>query len=81
MATYSMGVEMVKAEVDTARAVSGEFPKLMVASDGEIVLFVDYGKGMVVNGGKENAMGAYSSSWVMDCFQHFTGTVTLSNEG
>lgn len=48
-----------------------------------VVLFIEPRTGVVVYTEGDNPaweIGFYSSTWVMSCFEEFTGTVTLSNK-
>ena len=57
------------------------FPKLMIAEDGEIVLFSEEKVGVIVNT-KINSfyqIGEYSDDWHMNSFKDFYGSITMSN--
>jgi len=57
-----------------------DYPKLMVAADGEIVLMCSHGKGVVIRCGNTiNPVGQMSECWHMNCFKDYTGTITLEN--
>lgn len=48
-----------------------------------VVFFIEPRKGIVVHTEGNNPawkIGFHSSTWVMSCFEEFTGTVTLSNK-
>ena len=55
-----------------------EFPKLMISTEGRIVLMTKEGSGTVVNS-KRNDLGRHDDSWVMDAFEDYHGTITLGN--
>lgn len=58
-----------------------QYPCLMVASDGDIVLFFGPSEGVAVHVTPEdgNVIGEYCNTWKMHYFQPFHGTVTLEN--
>ena len=72
---------MVKSSVS---GIQSGFPKMMVAGDGEVVMFSAPDVGMVLVPGKSysesNPVGYYHDSWDMSYFSDFSGKVTLSNE-
>jgi hypothetical protein len=55
------------------------FPKLMIASDGLVVLLGTKGKGQVVNSGIGPWPVGELASWDSRGFEDFHGTITLSN--
>lgn len=70
----------MKSEVKLEQKLKYEYPKIMIAEDGVIVLFLEDRVGFVVGNPREfNPIGYYSDWWIMDRFKDFTGTVTLSN--
>lgn len=73
---------MVKAETNIVPA-RGAFPKMMVADDGEIVLFSDSETGTTIVEGsdREYKVGYFQRNWDIGQFRDFSGYVTLSNEG
>jgi hypothetical protein len=58
------------------------FPKLMACKDGQINLFIEENRGVVVyKGGSISwSVGYFSEDWKMNSFTDFHGTVTLSND-
>lgn len=70
----------MKVEVNENKQVQErEFPKLMVANNGEVVLFESYKSGTVLKG-VDWKTGHYSNNWSMNEFSDFNGSITLSNE-
>lgn len=58
-----------------------EYPKLMVGSDIDLIVFMtSYGKGFVVKGNNYNDIGDNCNTWAMDNFKDFNGSVTLQND-
>jgi len=53
--------------------VSLEYPKLMIAADGFIVLFYKKGCGLRIDD-----KYSYSSNWAMNLFKDFKGTITIT---
>lgn len=68
----------MKSTVSSRLVTSPVFPRLMVADDGQVVLFIADRTGTVVKEGCD-PIGDYSCSWHMPDFKDFTGTVTLEN--
>ena len=74
-----MGVKSEKARKDNGL----EYPALMIgAVSGVVVLMRGYARGTVVHksGSTVHDIGEYSSTWSMESFEPFTGTITLSND-
>lgn len=58
-----------------------QYPFIGIGKQGYIVLFISYCEGIVLNNtNSEYRIGEYSTSWNMDFFTPFTGTITLSND-
>ena len=75
----------MKSKVKNEKVVMAvkPFPKLMIASDGVIVLFESKRNGVVVshNGGfTTTAVGESCNEWHMGSFEDFDGEVILSND-
>ena len=67
---------MIKSKV-SAGAQPKDYPKLMVADDLLIVLFLEYEVGTII---KPVAMrGHHLKTWDMSEFTDFDGSITLSN--
>lgn len=57
------------------------YPCLMRGTrNGSVVLFTGDEKGTCVHAEGANVLGEYSDIWIMDCFEPFNGTITLSND-
>jgi len=77
----------MKSEITSEKSIfSLKFPKLMelkkkTPHGNVIVLFSDENHGVAVyeDGQICYEIGHYASDWIMDDFQDFTGSVTLSN--
>ena len=54
-----------------------DYPKLMICGDRLIVLMISKGVGHMLQGSYE--LGYSANDWDMDCFEDYTGTVTLEN--
>ena len=71
---------MIKSEVVINARVDAGYPKLMINTDGDVVLFKEVEKGTIVFVGKSlNYLAYFSSMWNMDYFTDFVGKLTLSN--
>ena len=59
-----------------------KYPWIGIAEGGELVLFVGDSEGVAVDNGPREGdeVGHYSSTWRMDAFTEFKGSVTLSND-
>ena len=57
-----------------------EFPKLMIAGAGVVVLFNRDCEGTVVGGEEYETIGHYSTGWDMEAFKDYEGEITLRNE-
>ena len=58
-----------------------KYPCLMMSKQTlAVVLFVSPSIGTTVSEGLGSCLGYHTSSWDMNCFEHFHGTVTLSND-
>lgn len=56
------------------------YPRLMLETNQtRIILFTGSGTGTVVHSGHLMDIGDYCSTWDMDCFTEFTGTIELKN--
>lgn len=57
------------------------FPKLMIANDGEIVLFTSLSEGTVIELGKntQDKIGEFRRDWFCYLFVDFYGSITMSN--
>jgi len=55
-----------------------KYPCLM-ESDGLIVLFLESSSGIVVSGNEYYSIGTFMSSWKMDSFVPFKGSITISS--
>lgn len=56
-----------------------DYPCLMIAKDGDIVLMDCYECGSVLKS-KTYRVGEYRTTWVMAAFSKFDGILTLRNE-
>lgn len=56
-----------------------EFPKLMHSGE-LVVLFWSFGNGTVVHPNKTHFVGYYCTTWHMNDFEYFEGTIELSNK-
>lgn len=60
-----------------------DFPKLMKSKDsGVVVLFTSEKSGMVVYNEESSVVdkeGDFINDWLPECFEDFTGEITLSN--
>lgn len=56
-----------------------EYPKLMIFPEVMIVLFLEYGKGVIVKSFTDYREYSYHSDFVMADFIDFDGEVTLKN--
>lgn len=65
--------------VMSEEAGKDEYPKLMIARDGSIILFTDYKTGVCVHGEGED-VGDWSDEWAMGVFEPFHGTITLTSK-
>tara|TARA_R110000765_G_scaffold20317_1_gene52806 strand:- start:24705 stop:24923 length:219 start_codon:yes stop_codon:yes gene_type:complete len=71
---------MINSRFGNKKGGDDSFPTLMVAGDGDIVLFTEYEAGVIVYSGNSSfPVGYYSSSWQMDQFEYFNGDVVISN--
>ena len=71
---------MIKSEVVTNARVDNSYPKLMITSDGDIVLFTSISTGtLVFNATDIWPVGDYDVRWTDEDFTDFEGTITLSN--
>jgi hypothetical protein len=74
-----MEVVMIEVEINTEK--DNEYPKLMISKDfGHIVLMDAPKRGVNIREGSNYIVGYFSEHWNMDCFEDFTGTVTLKNK-
>ena len=70
----------MKVEInEPKKAKEKGFPKLMIAKDGEMVLFQSLSVGTVIKG-VEYGIGHHSVRWAMKDFSDFEGSITLSND-
>ena len=78
----------MKSRIEIEQVPVKPFPKLMVekpeAGTGAVVLFTAPKVGTVVYAGYDDEeppyeTGEHGTSWIMDCFKDFEGTVILSN--
>tara|TARA_R110000822_G_scaffold76214_2_gene183162 strand:+ start:187 stop:405 length:219 start_codon:yes stop_codon:yes gene_type:complete len=56
------------------------FPKLMIADDGQIVLFASQEVGIRITSNNSFSTGTISNVWIMSAFKDYNGEVTLKNE-
>jgi len=57
-----------------------ELPKLMVGEEGQVVMFHDYGKGIVVVSSVDiQPIGHYATNWYMPQFKDYNKPVTIKN--
>jgi hypothetical protein len=70
----------VKVSLSIALGTIKDFPKLMRASDGLIVLFTKEKCGIVVNAGNGHRFSDFEDDWAMDCFKDYEGEITLKNQ-
>lgn len=60
-----------------------EYPKLMIGSDGLIVLFYQETKGTVIKSSSKDVIGFtighYSDTWNMDWFDDYNEPITIQN--
>ena len=72
---------MIKSVVNEVKTELKErsYPWLGEGDNGLIVLFTQKKKGVVIVGSPLYVVGYQVSSWIMDTFKPFTGSVTLSN--
>ena len=57
-----------------------EFPKLMIANNNLIVLFIKEGVGMVVNNDGIYDFGRYSETWQSKLFKDYNRKLILKND-
>ncbi len=57
-----------------------KFPMLMKSDSGVIVLMKEVSCGVVVASPVITPIGQYSTTWPMEHFTPFTGSITLSND-
>ena len=71
----------MKVEV-IQEVIKESYPCLMQSINNDcIVLFSSYKYGTCISSGSsDNEIGETSSTWAMDLFVTFTGTITLSND-
>ncbi len=69
---------MIKSVVSFKTGCDRDYPKLMVADEGLIVLFLEAEEGTVIQSDNYQC-GYYAEDWEMSDFTDFNGTVTLSN--
>jgi hypothetical protein len=67
----------VKSAIVGSDETIEQFPCLMIAENGEVVLFISSCCGTSIVG--NNKIGEYSEYWDMSRFKLFTGKVELSN--
>jgi hypothetical protein len=73
-------IDMINSRFSNSESKDGSFPTLMVADDGDIVLFSEYSVGVIVySDNPAYHVGFYSSGWNMDRFKCFNGDVVISN--
>lgn len=65
-----MKSKVIKGEVEN------DFPKLMEAESGRVVLFIADGIGTTIGGVGD--LGSYYNDWSMDVFKPFHGEVILT---
>ena len=75
-----MSVKSTKQKANSPR----DFPKLMVTTEGKVVLFSAEGRGTVVfneesNGFETSGIGYHTNSWSMRKFTDYLAEVTLFN--
>lgn len=71
---------MIQSNIKEIEYDNLEFPCLGKGNNGLVVLFHDLGSGTVVHGNHVYTIGHYSTSWVMDTFTPFKGTVKLKHK-
>lgn len=72
----------MKVEVNEQSVGKSPYPRLMISDNGLIVLFTKFEHGFVVYSPEDYTFGEgyHSSTWAMDNFREFTGSVTFSND-
>lgn len=70
----------VNCAIANRKNKSTSFPKIMIGTNGTIVLFSEYGVGTVLNTNKYHDTGYYFTDWQMDQFKDFDNQITLENE-
>ena len=69
---------MIKSVVNV-EAERNDYPKLMASKSGVIVLFSKHGCGTIISSGEHYECGRWRDDWLMDVFNDFDGSITLSN--
>jgi len=75
---------VIESTIDEAEEEPiNSFPKVMIREGGQIVLFRETERGMVVRqspSGVSYKIGFYSETWSMDRFKDYNGPVTIQNK-
>lgn len=71
---------MIQSNIKETNYDNLEFPCLRKGENGLVVLFHNVGFGTVVHGNHAYTVGHYSTSWAMETFTPFTGTVKLKHK-
>lgn len=72
-----MGIESVTC---TPKQGYKHFPKLMVAPNGDVVLFESAGRGTLVQSRTSTCLGQHKVSWTMSVFQDYNEPVCVQNK-
>jgi hypothetical protein len=69
----------INVEVINNTEVKWDYPCLGVSDPGLVVLFSEKSQGMVMSGHDIWSFGDFGSSWAMNSFSSFKGSITLTN--
>lgn len=67
---------MLKSTV-TQKTENDGYPKIMIATDGDVVLFHSPFRGVIISSPKNHDVGYHSEDWCMESFKDFIGRVTI----
>ena len=70
---------MIKVKEELERDTYGEYPRLKISAEGQIILFTARRTGTNING-KGWPIGDWSDSWAESKFKDYNGKIILENE-
>lgn len=70
----------IEVKVEKQKKQESEYPKLMASVSGNVVLFLEKNRGILLVSDGAKVVGDYETTWIEEYFTDFDGTVTLSNK-
>jgi hypothetical protein len=66
--------------IDLDNDAKPDYPRLKKLIDGEtIILFLGEKRGFVIKAGPAHKLGEYTTAWMEEGFEDYSGSVTISN--